>query len=152
MTSPMDESKFNESNNTRDLILYSPLAIGGATFLGGPLAAGYLISENFRALKKTRAAGISLVAGIITTIVIFGALFMLPENMVDSIPNQVIPVIYMGIIWSILSRTQGAILKLHKENGNKFYSGWRVAAIGLIALLINGMVIGAYLLILMLIT
>ena len=36
----------------KDLKLYSHRAIGGATFLGGPLAAGYMIGENFKVLNK----------------------------------------------------------------------------------------------------
>jgi hypothetical protein len=39
-------------NKTEKIKLYSSKAISGATFLGGPLAAGYLIGENFKAINK----------------------------------------------------------------------------------------------------
>ena len=46
----------------------------------------------------------------------------------------------MGIVeWK-----QGDILKTHKENNNSFFSGWRVAGIGFISLLILGIGIFGY--------
>jgi hypothetical protein len=86
-------------NNTKDIKLYSSKAISGATFLGGPLVAGYLIGENFKALDKPNEGRNSLIIGIISTIILFGGIFMVPENMIDKIPTQLIPIVYTGIIW-----------------------------------------------------
>jgi len=134
----MIEKEIQTENKTKDIKLYSSKAISGATFLGGPLAAGYLISENFKSLNRPDERRKSLIIGIITTIILFGGLFLLPEKLVDKIPRQLIPLIYTGIIWGIVEWTQGDILKSHKENGNSFFSGWRAAGIGLISLLIIG--------------
>lgn len=65
-------------NTTKDIKIYSSKAISGATFLGGPLAAGYLISENFKGLNRHDEGRKSLIIGIITTIILFGGMFMLP--------------------------------------------------------------------------
>lgn len=129
-------------NNTKDIKLYSSKAISGATFLGGPLAAGYLIGENFKAIDKPTEGRNSLIIGIISTVILFGVLFMIPENIIDKIPRQLIPLIYTGIIWGIVEWKQGDILKAHKENNNSFFSGWRAAGIGFISLLI--LVIGIF--------
>ncbi|WP_282042686.1 hypothetical protein [Winogradskyella flava] len=131
-------------NTTENIKLYSSKAIGGATFLGGPLAAGYMISENFKALDKPDNGRKSLIMGIATTIVLFGGMAMLPERIIDKIPRQLIPLIYTGIIWGIVEWTQGDVLKAHKENGNSFFSGWKAAAIGLISLIIIGIGIFGY--------
>lgn len=140
----MTETESKTENNTKDIKLYSSKAISGATFLGGPLAAGYLISENLKALNKPDEGRKSLIIGIITTVVLFGGIFMLPEKIIDKIPNQLFPLIYTGIIYGIVEWTQGDILKAHKENENSFFSGWRAAGIGFISLLIIGIGIFGY--------
>ncbi len=140
----MIETKFEIENNTKDVKLYSSKAISGATFLGGPLAAGYLIGENFKAIDKPTEGRYSLIIGIISTIILFGGIFMIPENIIDKIPQQLIPIIYTGIIWGIVEWKQGDILKSHKEHNNSFFSGWRAAGIGFISLLILGFGIFSY--------
>jgi hypothetical protein len=140
----MTEIELKTKNNTKDIKLYSSKSISGATFLGGPLVAGYLISENLKALNKPDEGRKSLIIGIITTIVLFGGIFMIPEKIIDKIPNQLFPLIYTGIIWGIVEWTQGDILKAHKENGNSFFSGWRAAGIGFISLVILGIGIFGY--------
>ncbi|MCB0475109.1 MAG: hypothetical protein KDC69_05500 [Flavobacteriaceae bacterium] len=132
----MTDKEILLNNNTQDQKLYSARAITGATFLGGPIAAGYMIGENFKSLGKPLAGSISLIAGILFTILLFSVIFMIPERTIDQIPRQSIPLIYTAVIWVIVELKQGNILRLHKENGYAFYSGWRAAGIGLISLLI----------------
>ncbi len=131
-------------NKTKNIKLYSSKSISGATFLGGPLAAGYLIRENFKSLNKPDEGRKSLILGIITTIVLFGGMYMLPEKIIDKIPSQLIPLIYTGIIWGIVEWMHGDILKAHKENKNLFFSGWKAAGVGFISLLILGIGIFGY--------
>ncbi len=132
----MNEIESKKENKTKDIKLYSSKSISGATFFGGPLVAGYLIGENFKALNKPVQGRNSLIIGIIATIILFGGIFMVSEQIIDKIPRQLIPLIYTGIIWAIVEWKQGSILKIHKENGNSFFSGWRAAGIGLISLII----------------
>lgn len=132
----MSITDMEETNQTKNIKLYSSKAIGGATFLGGPLAAGYMIGENFKALDRPNEGRNSLLVGIMATIVLFGGIFMVPEHIIDKIPRQLIPLVYTGITWGIVEWKQGEILKSHKENGNLFFSGWRAAGIGFISLLI----------------
>ena len=131
-------------NKTKNIKLYSSKSIGGATFLGGPLAAGYLIGENFKALNKPDEGRKSLIIGIVATIVLFVGIYMIPENIIDKIPNQFIPLIYTGIIWGIVEWKQGDILKAHKENENSFFSGWKAAGIGFVSLIILAIGIFGY--------
>ena len=103
-----------------------------------------MIGENFKALNKPIEGRNSLIIGIVSTIVLFTGIFMFPESIIDKVPNQLIPLIYTGIIWGIVEWKQGDILKLHKENGNSFFSGWRAAGIGLISLVIISIGIFGY--------
>jgi len=59
-----------QENLTKNLKFYSQKAIGIATFIGGPLAAGYLIRENYLSLEKPNEAKKSLIIGIISTILL----------------------------------------------------------------------------------
>lgn len=124
--------------------LYSQKGISIATFFGGPLAAGYLIRKNFKALDKEREGLISIILGIIFTAAVFVPLFMLPEEIIDKIPNQLIPGIYTLIIYGIVEAVQGKDLKIHKEEQRQFESNWKATGIGFLSMLVLGSVIVAY--------
>ncbi|SHH37086.1 hypothetical protein [Winogradskyella jejuensis] len=132
----MQKSKNQSSQLNKNIKLYSTKSITGATFLGGPLVAGYLISENFKAFNEIEKARTSLIIGIFCTLMLFTAIFMIPEQIMNKIPNSIIPLIYTGIIWFLVEWSQGDRLKAHKENNHTFFSGWRAAGFGLISLLI----------------
>ncbi|MBN1255177.1 MAG: hypothetical protein JXA50_07895 [Deltaproteobacteria bacterium] len=124
----------NQTDNSKKL--YSQKSIAIATYLGGPLAAGVLIRRNFINLGNEDHGKNALVIGIISTILLFPALFLIPEHIIDKIPNYVIPAIYTGIIYLIVDRLQGKELKKHKENKGQFYSSWKATGIGAIYMLI----------------
>ena len=115
---------------------YSQRAITIATYFGGPLAAGYLVKKNFEVLDQPDNAQKSLIIGIISTVLLFAGIFSIPEPIIDKIPQPVIPLIYTGIIYLIVERIQGENLKQHKESGGEFYSGWKAAGVGAIAMVI----------------
>ena len=125
-----------QNNTTKDLKLYSQKSIGLASFIGGPLAAGYLIKENYKALNQGEKGKKALIISIIATVAIFGTIFLIPESVMDQVPNMVIPAIYTGIIYLIVDKIHGTILNNHDLNNYPFYSGWRAAGIGLISLVI----------------
>ena len=131
-----EEQLDQNENRTKDLKFYSQRSIALATYLGGPLAAAYMIRANFLALKNHVAANRTIWIGLLGTIMVFGGIFLIPEDIIEHVPNVVIPLIYMGVIYLIVEKYQGAELKVHKEFENQFYSGWRAAGIGLISLLI----------------
>lgn len=116
--------------------LYSQKAFGLATFLGGPLAAGLLARQNFKTLGNDDYAKLSLIIGVVSTVLIFGGLAMVPENIIDKIPNAILPAIYTAIIYFIIEKLQGKELAEHKKNNGVFYSMWKAAGIGAISLVI----------------
>ena len=131
-------------NETKNLKFYSQKAIGIATFIGGPLAAGYLIRENYLSLDKPDEGKKSLIIGIVSTVLLFTGIFMIPESIMDKVPNQILPAIYTGIIYLIVEKIHGTILNQHKENGNEFHSGWKAAGMGFISLIILSIGIFGY--------
>lgn len=133
-----------EQNKTKGLKFYSQRAIGIATFFGGPLAACYLVRENYLVLNKPDEAKKALLYGLLATIFIFGFIFMMPEDIMGKVPNQIIPIIYTAIIYYIVEYIQGETLKLHKDFGNEFISGWKATLVGVIAMLISLSLIFGY--------
>lgn len=127
--------------------IYSQRAITIATYFGGPLAAGYLVKKNYLALEQPNKANKALLIGIISTILLFAGIFAIPEEIIDKIPNVLIPAIYTGIIYLIVEKIQGEVIKQHKEAGGEFYSGWKAAGVGAITMLIlaAGIAITAFL-------
>lgn len=113
--------------------LYSQKAIGLATYLGGPLAAGILIRRNFINLNKEKQGLNTLIISAIATGLLFWGLFSIPEQIIDTIPNALIPLIYAGIIYGIVERIQGKELKELKDADGEFYSGWRAFGVGMIS-------------------
>jgi hypothetical protein len=116
--------------------LYSQRAIAIATYFGGPLAAGILIRKNFLNLGKEKEGLITLIVGILSTVLLFWGIFQVPDSIIDKIPYVLIPAIYTGIIFLIVEKMHGQILKKHKEDKNKFYSNWKAVGIGLICAVI----------------
>jgi hypothetical protein len=125
-------------NDNRDVIqsFYSQKAIALATYLGGPLAAGYLVKQNFIALGNEDHGKLSLIIGAISTLLIFAAIFSIPEHIIDKIPNALIPGIYMPIIYLIVEKLQGKELQEHKNNNGNFFSLWKATGIGIICTMI----------------
>ena len=112
--------------------IYKDRAIYIGTFLGGPLVAGYFIAENFKVFGQDDSAKKTWGYTIIATIIIFGGLFLVPEDV--EIPNQIIPLIYTGICSYLVKHFQGQNIKEHINLGGNFFSLWRTIGIGFIGL------------------
>jgi len=115
--------------------LYKESAVRIATFLGGPLVAGYLIAENYKSLGQPAKAKTTWIYTIVLTIVIFGAIMFIPE--VAKVPNYIIPIIFAGIASLLVQRLQGTDIKLHTEKGGQFYTIWRALLASLIGFVVT---------------
>lgn len=116
--------------------IYSQRAISISTYIGGPLAAGVLIKENYKSLGKPKQGGYAFWLGVVSTIILFCGIFSVPENIMAKIPNMLIPLVYMAIIYLIVAKIQGKELTSHKESNGEFHTGWKAAGVGAICLLI----------------
>jgi len=122
----MTDERFQEADNR----LYSQAAIAIATYLGGPIAAGALMRRNFINLGQEQWGKHAFFFGFVATVLIFLGIFLLPDAVIDKIPDALIPAIYTGIVFLFVKRIQGPKLKDHKESNGPFFSKWRAAGIG----------------------
>lgn len=116
--------------------LYSQRAIQITTYLVSPIISGFLIRSNFNKLGEPRKGNAAIIISILTTLTVCTALFFAPENIVDKIPNALFPLIYTGIIYYYVEKTQGSSLQFHKEHNGEFYSGWRIFKINIIPIIL----------------
>ena len=115
--------------------LHTQKNIVAATFLGGPLAGGYLISRNFRILGNDDASEHSLLIAIIAAVLIFGNLVvLLPENF----PLIAIPIVSAAIVFYLVRSYQAQQIKEHLKKGDQKASPlWKAVGVGLIALVLS---------------
>lgn len=104
-------------------------------FLGGPLAAGYLFSENFKTLGQPEKVKTTWVYTIIATVIIFGSIFMIPDSI--DVPNHIIPIIYSAIAYGLFMKYQDKEVNNHIEAGGLIQSWWKVIGVGLIGISIT---------------
>jgi hypothetical protein len=115
--------------------IYKERAIWVGTFLGGPLAAGYLIAENFKAFNEVDKAKKTWIYAILATIAVFGGVFLIPDNV--EIPNQIIPIIYTAITSYFVQYFQGQNISTHINSGGQLFGWWRTIGVGIICLAIT---------------
>lgn len=116
--------------------IYKDRAIWFGTFLGGPLTAGYLIAENFKAFNETDKAKKAWIYSIIATVVVFSGVFLIPDDDVE-IPNQIIPLIYTAIAYYLVQHFQGQNISSHISSGGELFGWWRTIAVAIIGLTIT---------------
>lgn len=140
------EESLNEKQNFVEIPtkkIYRDRAIWVGSFLGGPVVAGYFIAENFKVFKDYKKAKTTWIITIISTIIIFGGIFLIPENI--KIPNQIIPIIYTSIAYYLAKHYQEQNIREHIKNGGEFFNWWRTIGIAIIGLLIiAGVAISIY--------
>ena len=115
--------------------IYKNRAFWVGTFLGGPLVAGYLFSENFKTLGQPDKVKPTWIITIIATIVIFSGVFMIPENI--NIPNQIIPIAYTAIAFGLFKKYQEEKTAEHINQGGLIHNWGRVIGVGVVGLLIT---------------
>jgi hypothetical protein len=111
--------------------IYRPFAIQLATFLGGPLAAGYLIAENFKLLGEPEKIKLTWIHTVLATAVIYTAIFVIPE--LKNIPPFIFPILYSGVASFLVQRYQGNKIREHFVNGGQFYPTWRALLVSVVA-------------------
>ena len=105
--------------------IYTKGNIVGSAFVGGPLAPAYLMSQNFRMLRNDDAAKKSMLIGIIATVVVFGSLDVLPEEVEETIPNMAIPFITMVVASYLVKSYQEKQIEEYLKKGGEAASTWK---------------------------
>jgi hypothetical protein len=117
--------------------LYSINEIGIAALLGGPLAGFYMISRNFKSLDKKLLSRTSFIFGVIATIFLGAIIVLIPKEIIEKIPDLIIPVLFVPFIYVYAKKVQGRDIDDHFKNGWVKYSQRRTVVIGVLTLLIT---------------
>jgi hypothetical protein len=115
--------------------IYTLKSIRAATFFGGPLVAGYLISENYRVFNEDKKSKMAFVYAAIATIVLFGIVFMIPPT--AKVPTYIIPLIYSWLTYLIVQQIMGEQMKAHITSGAPVFTIWRALLVGLIGAVVT---------------
>lgn len=115
-----------------------------ASFLGGPLAIGYLFSQNFKLFNEEKKAMISWVITIAFSILLIVIIFSLPDSGNTSSFSKFIPVAYTLIAVGIFTAQQEKNVTQHIDAGGELQSWGRVVLVGIIGLILMSAIIFGY--------
>ena len=113
--------------------LYSARTIACATFLGGPLAAGYLMAKNYYRLGEEAGKKSFLYGFAATALLLFLIIFFFDESL-DSVPNYLLPLAQALLVYWLVKREQGSYFQEHLENGGRKASWLGALGISLVSL------------------
>jgi hypothetical protein len=112
--------------------IYKTRAIEVAAYLGGPLCAGYLIAENFKAFEETDKVKKTWFCTIIVTIIEFYGLLAIPDDVWDLLPKLPLPLINVAIVYFIVRHFQRKNILAFLALGGEPFSWGRTIAVSLI--------------------
>ena len=104
--------------------------VGGiiaATFLGGPLAGGYMLAMNFKAFGEQTKARWSLAATFVFAIALCFLVVFVPAF--ARLPRQLVPLTYSGIVWLVAHHFQHERIAAHTAAGGMKHPWWRNALV-----------------------
>ncbi len=116
--------------------IYTERTVSTATFLGGPIAAGLMIANNYKVFGRIDLAFISIFLGFVSTFLLVVFLNFGPTEIIEKIPNQILPIIYTLIVYVIIKTTQDEEIKEYLDSGGKKASIPKVIGISLLSLLL----------------
>ena len=125
----MQDSLFSSTVTKK---LYNERAVMVGTLIGGPIVAGYLLSENYKALDQREKVNKTWLFTIIGFVIILILAYITPNR----VPSFIFPILYSVIAQFLAQRFQGDQIKGHVVNGGGVHSVWRSVGIGIIAALI----------------
>ena len=109
--------------------LYSPGQVGLASFLGTPLAGGFLAFQDWRRLGEPAKARHALLLAVGATGVGIALAFVLPDSVSRPLPGIVAVSYWMAIKAELAARFEAHV----KARGGK-ESGWKAAGVGLLGM------------------
>jgi hypothetical protein len=119
--------------------LYTPRQIYMASFLGSPVAAAWLMHQNFRALGDDSRALRTLWLGFAATLVVLTVAFFLPSRF----PNLLFPLAYSFAIYQYALILFKSTYDKHIKDGGRRGSWWMVVGASLLAdLILVGLIFG----------
>lgn len=115
--------------------IYTLNSIRIATFLFGPLAAGYLVSQNYKAFDQREKVTVAWIVSAVALIAIVALAAF--TSSVERFPKFVFPLAYAWGTFLLVQKLQGEQMKAHFATGGKAFTIWRALLAGLICLLVT---------------
>jgi len=116
--------------------LFKPLGIYIATFFGGPIVAGYLISCNYKSLNEKHNVVKTWVFTIIGTMLILFYIYAFSNKSSRHLPGFLFPLIYTIITYNVVNLVQKRKIAAYISSGGQFHP-----PSGIIIVVIVGLVI-----------
>lgn len=110
--------------------LYSPGAVGLATFIGSPIAGTAVMAINYRRLGRSGSATKAVVWGLVATAALLALSFALSSH-ATGLPLAIVPVV---IMLQLARSLQGPTFDRHKAAGGPVASMWKAFGIGVVSL------------------
>jgi hypothetical protein len=117
--------------------VYTKTWVAIAAFIGGPLAACYLLSENFETFGRKKLADQTIVAGVAFSLVLFAVTTMLPDWVSDYGVGYGISIGYVVAFYHLAKEYQEKDVEDVLEKGGEQHSVPRVLLISLASLAIT---------------
>jgi len=125
----MEELKVLDEVKLRTKV-YNEKGIAWGAFLGGPIAAGYFLIENYKSLGNRAIVNKAWKITLISTVIYFILAYFLQEMMGISI----VPILISCMIMArqVFREKQAVEVEAHIKKGGAVHSNWRVAGISLL--------------------
>lgn len=131
----MDSEEIIDFKNKPSAKIYTVRTIWLSAMIAGPLAAAYMISENFKTFGEFGNSRRTLYITIFVFISLFLILTFVPSSL--NIPIQVVPIVYMVTLQMLFELFQKKKIENHlKENGGQ-HGFLRIFVIGVLSLPIS---------------
>lgn len=115
--------------------VYKDKEVWVAAYLGGPLTAGYMIAQNYKAFGEKQKARKTLGSGatVLAAMIVF--VFFVPYG--ERIPNFIYAILYAGTSYSLVRILQGEKIRAHVRAGGVIHSWYRTLAVSFIGLAVS---------------
>lgn len=110
--------------------IYTPWQVCVSCLIGGPAAATWLISENFRVFNDRKKQKLTFVIGAVTLVALIGLGLVLPKHS----SGTVLAAVVAGVTRDITKRQQGTQIEELQAKGGTIASWWSAVGIGLVCL------------------
>lgn len=118
---------------------YTPKMIRVGTFLGGPMATGYFIGQNYKAFGQDHRVPISWISAVLVTCLLAVIVALLPDNSSTNTSSlrYLIPLIYSWAALGLVNYLQGSLITAHVSAGGTNYGWGRTILISLIGCVVT---------------
>ena len=128
-----DAASLNETIPTGKVFKDREVWVG--TSLGGPLAAGYLIAENYKTFGESGKARKTLLITVAATFIIMAIALFAPY--IERVPIFFFALIYTVTAYSLFQAYQGEKVKTHITRGGQIFSWRRTIGVSVIGIFVT---------------